>query len=72
MHNVKHHTERATEDQVIDLVFTACRANEARLDRTLNGGYRVTFHPAGENHLALVYNNAGQCVGSAVVDSMDC
>ena len=75
MHNVKFHSERATEDQIIDAVFDACRANESRATTTVRGGYTVKFNngdlPAGE-HLALVYNADDQLCGSAVVDASDC
>jgi len=74
MHNVKFHTERATENQIIDLVFKACRANDARNQMHVDGFdicFDTQFTKTGE-HLAIVYNVEGQRCGSAIVDKHDC
>lgn len=74
MRNVKTLSDKITEDQLIDIVFTACRANEAR-KTTQVGDYRVEFKnrfTIGDEWVVVVINKQGIPLGGAVVDSMDC
>jgi len=71
MHNVKFHSERATEDQIITAIFDACRANEARETKTVRGDMTVQFHKSQGLVLAIVVNKDLQRCGSALVDQFD-
>lgn len=72
MHSTQFHRE-IRESTITNVIFDACRANEAREPRSI-GGFSVTFTPLpnGVEHEAAVCDTTGAVVGLAVVDRFDC
>lgn len=74
MYSVTVNEERANEDEVIETIFNACRANEQR-DEYKSGVYTVEFHAfefLNKGEFMAIVNKNGKAIGSAVVDSLDC
>lgn len=72
MQNVKT-SVKITEGKATDLIFDACRANEARNEWKNAEGYAVTFKLCADGmHEAALRNPSGEVVALANVDEFDC
>ena len=72
MQNVQT-SAKISEGKATDLIFNACRANEARADWKNAEGYAVSFKlRADGTHEAALRDPSGEVVALANVDSFDC
>lgn len=71
MHHLSH-TAALTTSRAFDIIFDACRANDARKPWS-DGAYRVEFMPAFNEyeHMATVLDCDDHVVAGAVVDQYD-
>ena len=72
MQAVQFNRKLATENEVMNIIFDACRANETREEKKV-GNCIVKFYPfIGKDFQAVVYDHCYTECGSAIVDSFDC
>lgn len=72
MYNVQTN-EKISEGEAENLIFDACRANEARADWKNAKGFAVSFRLRVDgDHEAALRNPEGEVVALAVVDAFDC
>ena len=68
--NTIEHTSQSAGMQIEEMIFSACRGNEARVERFVSG-HLVTFTALpNETHRAAIWVR-GSVVARAVVDRFD-